>query len=62
MELLKLQHQEELKAIGEELENARVFNSQEDIAALKRYYEKEIEGARRVRKTKRCRMGEKAEG
>lgn len=48
MEKLKLKHQEEMNAIREELENARVSNNQEDIAALKKYYEKEIAGLKKA--------------
>lgn len=48
MEELKLKHQGEMNAIREELENARVSNNQEDIAALKKYYEKEIAGLKKA--------------
>lgn len=48
MEKLKLQHQEEMKAIKEELENTRASNNQEEIAALKKYYEKEIAGLKKA--------------
>lgn len=48
MEKMKVEHQQEIRDIRKELEAAKNSNNEEEVADLKKYYEKEIEGLKKA--------------